>query len=160
MAVPLMTKLKVLGVYRCELIHIGDTMKLLEIIRKGRGYCNGKTHKVLLDFYPRFHIGPVDNPVPYGKGSYGVTWDNFGLDSRLAIWQLLTRILPQAKKQGVDLISKDSAFRFWLEQSPCWRVADTIMAIERGDDGVKLAIQVDYPNTRGKAGKLNRDNHW
>src|SRR5271156_6525484 len=109
MVVPLMTKLKALGVYRCELIHVADTMKLLEIIRTNRSYGNGKTHRVLLDFYPRFHVGPVDNPIPGGKGSYGVTWDNFGLDSRLAIWQLLTRILPQAKKQGVDLISKDSA---------------------------------------------------
>ncbi len=150
-----MTKLKVLGVYRCELIHIGDILKLLQIIQKKRSY------RAQLDFYPRFHVGPVENPVHGGKASYGVTWDNFILDSRLGIWQLLTRILPQAKKQGVDLVSKDCAFRFWLEQSPCWRVEDTIKAIERGDDGVKLAVQVNYPNTRGKAGRLAwDDSYW
>jgi hypothetical protein len=161
MVVPLMKKLKVLGVYRCELLHIGDTLKLLEIIRKERNYSNGKVHKVELDFYPRFHVGPVDNPVYGGKASYGVTWDDFGLDSRIGIWQLLTRILPQAKKQYVDLVSKDSALRFWLEQSPCWRVDETIAAIARGDDGADLAIQVNYPKSRGRAGRLGWDkSHW
>lgn len=160
MVVPLMTKLKVLGVYRCELIHVGDAEKLLEIVRKYRSYGSGKTHRVKLDFYPRFHVGPRNNPAGR-KGSYGVTWDNFILDSRLAIWALLMRILPQAKKQGVNLVSKDSAFRFWLEQSPCWRVEDTIKAIERGDDGAELAVQVNYPNTRGKTGLLAwDDSHW
>jgi hypothetical protein len=161
MVVPLMKKLKVLGVYRCELIHVGDTEKLLEIVRKYRSYGNGKTRIVKLDFYPRFHVGPRKTPVHGGKASYGVTWDNFVLDSRLAIWALLMSTLPQAKKQGVDLTSKDSGFRFWLEQSPCWRVEDTIKAIERGDDGAKLAVQVNYPKTRGKTGRLAWDHsHW
>ena len=161
MVVPLMTKLRVLGVYRCELIHVGDTLKLLEIVRKDRNDDSGKTRKVHLDFYPRFHVGPMENAGKSGKGSYGVTWDDFGLDSRLGIWQLLTRILPRAKEHGIDLITKDSALRFWLEQSPCWRIDDTIKAIERGDDGAKLAVQVNYPNTRGKVGRLAwDDSHW
>jgi hypothetical protein len=154
-----MRNLKVLGVYRCELIHLGDTMKLLEIIQMNRG--TPQKDRVALDFYPRFHVGPEHIPGGYEPaGSFGVTWDNFSLDSRLAIWQLLTRILPQAKKQGVDLVSKDSAFRFWLGQSPLWRVDDTIAAIERGDDGMKLAVQVDYPNTRGKTARFDKPGIW
>lgn len=159
MVVPLMENLKVLGVYRCELIHLGDALKLLEVIRVDRG--TAKKDRVLLDFYPRFHVGPEQIPGEYeSTGSYGVTWDNFILDSRLAIWQLLTRILPQAKKQGVDLTGRDSAFKFWLDQSPLWRVDDTIMAIERGDDGMKLAVQVDYPRTRGKTTRFEKPGIW
>jgi hypothetical protein len=154
-----MRNLKVLGIYRCELIHVGDTMKLLEIIQTNRA--TGKKDRVALDFYPRFHVGPEHIPGGYEPtGSYGVTWDNFILDSRLAIWQLLTISLPQAKKQGVDLISKDSAFRFWLDQSPLWRVEDTIMVIERGDGGMNLAVQVDYPHTRGKTSRFEVPGIW
>jgi hypothetical protein len=148
-----MRRLKVLGVYQCQLIHLGDTMRLLEILRENRG--SGMTKNIELDFYPRFHVGPVEN----GK-SYGVTWDNFRLDSRLAIWQIISRAMPQAKKQGVDLFGPDAAFRFWLEKSPCWRVADTLWALDNEKDMGRLVAQLDFPNTWGKQRKVNCGEDW
>jgi hypothetical protein len=142
-----MRKLKVLGIYRCELIHVGDTMKLLEIIGTNR-IKNGRNNNAALDFYPRFHIGPrhtVDNQF---SGSYGVTWDNSSLDTRLAVWQLLTRVIPEAKKQGVDLTSSGTAFRKWLDQGPCRKVGETIRAIEKGIPNKDVAILVDCAISR------------
>jgi hypothetical protein len=159
LVVPEMRRLKVLGIYRCEMIHLGDTMKLLEILRKDRG--SGMTKKVALDFFPRFHEGPVwVQDCVYYTGSYGVTWDNFVLDSRLAIWQLLTRILPQAESQGVDLMGKDAAFKLWMDKSPCWRVDETMEAIQKNWQAERLAVQVDYPRTHGKQYKLPYGRKW
>ncbi|KAI9744450.1 MAG: hypothetical protein M1818_001979 [Claussenomyces sp. TS43310] len=156
--VPHMRNLKTLGVYRCELIHIGHTMQLLEIIRTNRG--SGMTSDINLDFYPRYHIGPADEDPKVCSGSYGVTWDNFTLDSRLAIWQILSVVLPQARKQGVDLISKDAAFRLWMERVPLWRLDDTIHAILHERDPHQVAAQVDFPHSRGRKSRLGWDGCW
>lgn len=158
LVIPHMRKLKMLGVYRCELIHVGDTMRLLEIIRSDRGA--GMTKTIALDFYPRYHFGPADGTPDTFSGSYGVTWDNEKLDTRLAIWQILYLALPQAKRQGVDLTSKDAAFRLWLERVPLWRLDDTIHAILHERDPFILAAQIDFPHTRGSIRKLACDQFW
>ena len=151
-----MRKLEVLGVYQCQLIHLGDTLRLLEIIRTGRG-----SDGVTLDFYPRFHVGPV--PSKDGDnytGSYGVTWDNSGIDTRLAIWALVYKILNQSQKQGAGLFGEDSAFKLWLEKSPCWRVDETLIAIQQERNALKLATQLDFPHTLGRMHKLVNGYEW
>ena len=71
--VPQMTNLEMLGVYRCPLIHVGYAMQLLEIITLDR--MKGREHQVSLDFYPRFHIGPViEDGNPQTIGGFGPTW--------------------------------------------------------------------------------------
>jgi hypothetical protein len=153
-----MRRLKVLGIYCCELIHLGDTEKLLNIVGSNRGA--GMTKDVALDFYPRFHVGPESSSPSVYTGSYGVTWDNFyGLDSRLAIWKLVMGAVRIANSQGVDLTSKDSAFRLWLEKSPCWRVEDTLNAIKHEEDEAKLASQILYPLLKGKPLMQPKDDH-
>lgn len=164
--IPHMGNLEVLGIYRCELIHIGDTMRLLEIIDTDK--VKGK--HVALDFFPNYHLGPIDVP---GSGqpaySFGVTWDNAEIDTRLAIWQLVTRILPQARMQGVDFENQHTAFRQWLDKSPCSQVEATISAImEALDDqgsidsdlrDQKLVAQIDWPTYHGSVQKLLKRNH-
>jgi hypothetical protein len=121
--VPGMRNLKVLGVYNCQLIHISDTMKLLEIIKTDKPF--ERETQVYLDFFPRFHAGPVD-PLRC-TGSYGVTWDNWnGGDTRLAVWALVQRIILQAHKQGIEIEQEGTMFRKWLDKSPCWRVKETL----------------------------------
>ncbi|KAL3422115.1 hypothetical protein PVAG01_06271 [Phlyctema vagabunda] len=150
--IPHMPNLKMLGIYNCELIHFGDTKKLLEIVRTDK--MKGK--QVALDFFPRYHQGPASgNPQPY-SGSYGVTWDNAEIDTRLAIWKIVYDLTPQAREQGVDLESPSSAFRRWLDRSPCWRVEDTLLAVnaylgklEDLGDICNFIVWVDYPTYKG-----------
>jgi hypothetical protein len=92
---------------------------------------------VHLDFYPRFHIGPNPNHpwISPFTGSYGVTWDNFsGLDSRIAIWAIMSKVLFKTKKQGIDFVSKGTAMRLWLDKSPCWKVEGTLQILMEGHE--------------------------
>jgi hypothetical protein len=103
-------------------------MRLLEIIKTDRPL--EREYQVYLDFYPNFHKGPPSQPGnKYAVGSYGVTWDNWNGNSTLAIWQLVSRIIPQARSQGLDFESPYTAFRKWLNDGPCWRVATTLPAL-------------------------------
>jgi hypothetical protein len=154
-----MRKLEVLGVYQCQLIHVGDTLRLLEIIRTGRG--SGMTEEITLDFYPRFHVGPLRIPGSDNcTGSYGVTWDNSGIDTRLAIWALVSGILNQSQKQGAGLFGEDSAFKLWLEKSPCWRIDETLIAIQQERNTIQLATQLDFPHTLGRRHSLIYGHEW
>ena len=71
--VPQMTNLEMLGIYKCPLIHVGDAMKLLHIIRLDR--MKGRENQVSLDFYPRLHVGPlIQDGNPNTVGGFGATW--------------------------------------------------------------------------------------
>ncbi len=171
LVVPYMRKLKHLGVYRCELIHFGDTARLLDIVHtKHRGA--GQTQHIHLDFYPRFHDGPVEancDPQYYG-GSYGITWDNAKMDTRLGMAKILMDVLPKAKEQGINLVSKDAAFRLFLEKSPLWRVQELVSIIDGTCEALpeprNLALNVSvatvaaWPYTKGKLSRLNRLGDW
>ncbi|KAG9235425.1 hypothetical protein BJ875DRAFT_359100, partial [Amylocarpus encephaloides] len=160
--IPRLRHLKHLAVLKCELIHVGETMKLLEIIQTDR--LRGKENDVNLDFYPNFHAGPEIKPYnKYTVGSFGVTWDNWNGNSILAIWQLVTRIIPQAKSQDIDFISKGTSFRKWLDDGPCWRVEETLNAIQDPEYSiVQLAALLDSsnPHHHGSVKKFARRNKW
>jgi hypothetical protein len=110
------------------LIHFGNTMRLLEILKTDRPL--EKENQVYLDFYPNFHNGPPEEAGnKYVTGRYGVTWDNWNGNSTLAIWSLVQCIIPQARSQNIDFEYPHTAFRKWLEDGPCWRVATTLPAL-------------------------------
>jgi len=143
--IPKMRKLENLGIYKCQLIHVGDTMRLLEIIRTDRML--GKEDQVNLDFFPNYHVGPPEELGKYSVGTYGACWDNWGGDTILAIWAMVCRIIPQARKQGIDFESPHTAFRQWLEKSPCWRVEEVLKTFSDPTcDVAKFAALVDCRN--------------
>jgi hypothetical protein len=148
--IPNMRNLEVLGVYKCPLIHIGHTMRLLDIIKTDKPL--EKENQVYLDFFPNYHVGPKYYPgYAYHTGSYGVMWDNWNADTRLAIWALVSRILPKALDQGIDLTGPNTAFRKWLEKSPCWRIDETLKDLmDPTIRPVKLAVSVDFPHYHGR----------
>jgi hypothetical protein len=161
LVIPPMRNLKVLGIYKCPLIHVGDTMKLLEIIQVDKTL--DKKNQISLDFFPNYHQGPIAFPgSKYHQGTYGVTWDNWNGDTRLAVWQLVATILPQAEKQKQDFLSKHTMFRQWLDLTPCWRVAETLktMLFRQGDTRTQQEIEedfvvmCDYANSGGDKTKL------
>ena len=89
--------------------------------------------------------------------TYGVTWDDFGYNSTLGVWQIVSQALTQAISQGVDLISVDSAFRQWLEMGLLAKVPETIEAILFEEhDPLQLAAMLDYGNTGGNRLKVKR----
>lgn len=108
-----MPNLASLGVYRCELLHFGHTVDLLAIAERRRDAGHPLRD---LDFFPRYHDGPNDR---HRDGSYGVTWEDVGVDTPRAIFShLLYRILPKAEELGFDMINRSTSFRAWLEKVP------------------------------------------
>jgi hypothetical protein len=132
-------------------------MELLKIIRTDRGA--GMTTNIRLDFYPRYHLGPKTVEEGY-VSSYGITWDNFKLDIRLAAWKIISDAVRQAERQGVDLYSHSSAFYLWMTKTPLWRIEETVYAILHESDPQKFVSQVDYPHTKGHTSRLGHGNEW
>ena len=156
--IPKMRNLKILGIYNCQLIHVGETMKLLDIIKTDRVL--EKENQVSLDFFPNFHLGPVEEPGnPYSVGSYGVTWDNWNFDTCRALWCLVIQILFKARSQGIDLESKHTMFRQWMEKGPCHKVEETIATIMNPESSLEvIAAMINYRRTQGKVERLNQCN--
>lgn len=144
--IPQMSKLEILGIYNCQLMHLGTGLKLLDILKMDR--LKGKEHSVSLDFYPMYHLGPDE--VEHYVGQYGVSWDNTQMDTRRAIWSLAKRIIEKARAQNIDLMSPHTMFRQWLEKTPCWKVKATLNSFWFPDvKGIEIAAMVEYPLTRG-----------
>lgn len=175
LVVPYLGKLKHLGIYSCELLHLGHVLDLLKIIRTDRGA--GMTKNIELDFYPRFHVGPDPDTIQSNKdytGSYAATWDNHRIDTRVAIWAIIDRAMETAATQGVDLVSKGKALRLWLDKGPCWMVEETITALQMDrvhspktcrEDCIKhaqkAAAMVRYPDLKGNVANLMKPHmHW
>lgn len=143
--IPQMSKLEVLGIYNCQLMHLGTGLRLLDILKVDR--LKGKEHSVSLDFYPMYHLGP-DNEHYVGR--YGVSWDNTQMDTRRGIWSLAKRIIEKARAQNIDLQSPHTMFRQWLEKTPCWKVGWTLNSFWFPDTkAIEVAAMVEYPLTLG-----------
>ena len=148
LVIPNMRNLKVLGVYKCQLIHLGHALPLLDIIKDAKPL--GKENQVYLDLFPNYHLGEANGDHERCLGEYGVLWDNWCGDTRLAIWSLVSAILPRAFAQGIDLTKPGTAFRKWLEMSPCWRVGETLKAImDPTLDPVTRVTLIDWPRYQG-----------
>lgn len=133
--VPYLENLKFLGIYACPLIHIGDLPRLLKLLTTDR--LKGREDRVNFDFRPQYHTGPGLHPrdrfsfenwdeinkyeTKHGTGSYGVTWDNSGLDTNVGTWAIVLPGREKARKLGIDLTRPGSVFRQWLDESP-WYV--------------------------------------
>lgn len=167
LVVPEMRKLRVLGVYNCQLIHLGEGIDLLDIITHDRP--PGCEHQVSLDFYPTYHVGPhatyQDGPDKGEKKlgqqfAYGVSWDDAGMyvdDTRIAIWQGACSLIVAAKLQGIDFMSKHTMFRQWLENSPCLAVEATLKVLMDPKSSLENVIaHVAYGEFSGRVDKFER----
>ncbi|KAH7391435.1 hypothetical protein BKA64DRAFT_103592 [Cadophora sp. MPI-SDFR-AT-0126] len=139
--IPKMTNLKVLGIYQCQLMHVAEIIRLLEIIKTDRPL--GRENQISLDFYPMWHQGPefYTNGTewnPFYAGTYGATWDNTDMNTCLAVWSIVMRALPMARAQNVDIVSKGTAFRQWLDNGLLWKVEETLQAMLSPKPDLKL----------------------
>lgn len=51
------------------------------------------------------------------------------MNTPLAVWSIVMRALPMARAQNIDLISKETAFRQWLDKGLLWNVEKTLQAM-------------------------------
>lgn len=162
-----MRRLTVLGIYNCQLINLFDGYELLEIIQRDRP--RGCENQVYLDFYPTYHVGPSQiYQAGNRKGerkvglnlSYGVSWDDTGMyvqDTRIAIWQEVGTLLKQARSQGIDMESKHTMFRQWLDKSPCLAVEKTLKILMDPESEIENVIaHVAYGEFAGCVDKFNK----
>ncbi|KAI9785935.1 MAG: hypothetical protein M1839_008201 [Geoglossum umbratile] len=86
--IPALPNVEYLGIFECNLMHVGEAIPLLETIRKN----------VRLDFFPR-------RPICY----------DVSIASRVALPAMLFHVLPPAKKKNSQLIDRGSAFESYLK---------------------------------------------
>ncbi|PQE21773.1 ribosomal L36 protein [Rutstroemia sp. NJR-2017a WRK4] len=155
--IPQMRKLKVLGIYQCQLIHLGEGLALLDILKTDRP--RGRENQVALDWSPNYHQGPTVKDMKVGiPYSYGVSWDDTGSvvsDTRIAIWQLISSIILQARMQDIDFEGPHTAFRRWLEKSPCWEVDQTLKIILDPNSTLHdIVAWVAFPEFKGRPERI------
>ncbi|KAI9684146.1 MAG: hypothetical protein M1829_003416 [Trizodia sp. TS-e1964] len=88
--IPLLRNLKFIGLFSCDLLHIGNAYEILEIVGWGR------KKSIMLDFVPRHSFG--------NHNAMGT------VNSKLAMPKILMEVLSKSKKQGAGLELKSSAF--------------------------------------------------
>ncbi|KAM5378059.1 hypothetical protein ACJZ2D_004670 [Fusarium nematophilum] len=70
-------QVKMLGVYECPLLHVGDVLCLLDVINEvNRGRSKNQPQITAFDFYPRYHAGTPHTEDEDHKhcATYGLTW--------------------------------------------------------------------------------------
>lgn len=139
LVIPGMRRLQSLGVYKCQLINITHGLRLLQILQVDKP--RGRENQVHLDWYPNSHQGP-DNDI--WTGNYGFSWDNLGFDTRIAVWKHVKEIVHRARRQGIDMAARQTSFFKWLQDSPLWKVSETLDTIM--DSKTSLAEKVAYIN--------------
>jgi hypothetical protein len=108
--------LKLLGIYQCQLLHLGNMMQLLKVIQSDPRTNAEDSSFVDLDFFPMFHEGP--NSL-MRHGSYGAVWNHPDCDMATGIWQLvLYELYPTARKCNIDILKWGCAFRSFMEKLP------------------------------------------
>lgn len=115
-----------------------------------------------LNWRPRYHQGPVIIPGRADTvGCYGVTWDNWNADTRIAVWAVCFSLLRAARKQGLDWTSPGTYFRKWLDQTPCLKVGETLKVLMSNDaKPIDLIAWVEYHNYRGDPQKVTERNPY
>jgi hypothetical protein len=116
-----MPELTSLGVYSCELIHLGCVDDILHLVgdRNG-GRIQDNKDLIDLDIAPPLRQGPIG----IRKGSYGIThsdptiWNNFGTDMGRALTAKLVGLERAARRAHVVLFIPGKAFRSWLDKLP------------------------------------------
>lgn len=147
--------LKLIGIYQCQLLHLGNMDELLNAVKTGRQHKgSGDCSFVDLDFFPMYHEGP--NSI-FRHGSFGAVWNQPDCDMATGIWQLvLYELYPEARKLGIDILKWGCAFRLFLEKLPMpqWanvRICEAIKSFEyTGHHWVSELDMTAYNKTVGR----------
>lgn len=146
--------LKLIGIYQCQLLHLGNMAELLDVVKARGQRTGGDSSYVDLDFFPMYHEGP--NSI-IRHGSYGAVWNHPTCDMATGIWQLvLYELYPKARYLDIDILSWGRAFRHFLEKlpMPSWtnvRIYEAIKSIEyRGKENPGELVMTAYNKSEGK----------
>ena len=129
------------GIYRCVLVDVCDTIKLLKIISTGRS--KGKD-RIQLDFYPSLAYNVVKQ-----------------VEMSVAIPALLYRILPQARAQNAGLLAEGTAFREYLHDSRSHVSQQLLEKIEAGRQDEFVVNHMTHRKHKGSVCVADRkSNNW
>lgn len=117
--------LESLGIYNCELLHVGTTEALLNYVGSVNESRRPGDKLIDFDFSPRYHLGPYCSRT----GSYGATWSDpheipnssgtmVLYDSARGLAVIGLRAARLARKFGFELFQHHKAFRGWWERIP------------------------------------------
>ncbi|KAF4472300.1 hypothetical protein FALBO_791 [Fusarium albosuccineum] len=147
---------KMLGIYECPLIHVGDVLCLLDLINEvNKNRPKGEVRLGSFDFYPRYHSG-----MPYKKGpsntssTYGLTWSHEKPDvvQRGLLSIVMQAVLKSRHMKIGMLMDKKGAFLKFLSQLPfqplqilsfldgLYRYLDLVEAGSKAGDALKMAL--------------------
>ncbi|KAK1975484.1 hypothetical protein LZ30DRAFT_808363 [Colletotrichum cereale] len=105
-------QLEVLGIINCELLHVGHTNPLLDLV-----YWNAKRmakKPVALQFYPRTYFGPLHDRL----GTHIVSWDPINVNVSTGFFTTVFLAVLKALPMGIDLLSKSQDFRRFFDLVP------------------------------------------
>ncbi|OAQ83319.1 ribosomal protein L36 [Purpureocillium lilacinum] len=115
------SKVEMLGVYGCPLVHFGDIICLLDLIHeinRDRRANDQPTVKAL-DFCPEFHRG-MSSHQPHRAEAYGLSWGPLCLETvQRGVLCLVLKAFMKAKAMKLDLLfSKEGALLSYLLKLP------------------------------------------
>jgi len=79
-----------------------------------------RQHSLRLDFRPFAYPAPRtgDEDRDFTADRYVVSWNDLGLDTELAVIATCLAVFPRAEAMDIDMWSKDTAFRDFIEECP------------------------------------------
>jgi len=142
--------LKLIGIYQCQLLHLGNMEQLLRTIKVSAQHKGHHYSFVDLDFSPMYHEGP--NSI-LRHGSYGAVWNHPDCDMATGIWQIvLCKLYPMARNLNIDILKWGCAFRSFLERLPMpnWanvRICEAVKSFEYTGQGWPSELDMTAYNT-------------
>ncbi|KAF4969577.1 hypothetical protein FZEAL_10207 [Fusarium zealandicum] len=148
-------QVKMLGIYDCPLLHVGDVICLLDIIsevNRGRGKNEPQIEE--FDYYPRFHKGtPYTGSSGQHCATYGITWGPKHNDIvQRGLLAIVMQAVLKSRQMKVGLLMKPNrAFMTWLSNIPTipaktysfldglYRYLDLVASKSKDENAVKQA---------------------
>ncbi|KAK1510720.1 hypothetical protein CTAM01_01293 [Colletotrichum tamarilloi] len=104
--------LEILGIDKCELLHVADINPILDIAFRRAKKTGKKLRK--LQFYPRSYTEPAHNRT----GTHVLSWNPLKTNVETSLLITVFWAILKAVPMGIDLVSKGQPFRQFLDLVP------------------------------------------
>ncbi|GJD02982.1 hypothetical protein ColKHC_11807 [Colletotrichum higginsianum] len=105
-------KLEIMGIIKCELLHVGHINDILDLVHWNSKRVAKKPMN--LQFYPRAYSNQRNNCI----GTHAVSWDPLNVNVLTGIFATVFLAVMKALPMGIDLLSKDQEFRRFFDLVP------------------------------------------
>ncbi|KAK6214718.1 hypothetical protein QIS74_07737 [Colletotrichum tabaci] len=105
-------KLEIMGIIKCELLHVGHINDILDLVHWNSKRVAKKPMN--LQFYPRAYSNQPNNCI----GTHTVSWDPLNVNVLTSIFATVFLAAMKALPMGIDLLSKGQEFRRFFDLVP------------------------------------------